>query len=434
MSLVTQIAASQRRMAACAAAVCLGISACSTTASPPAAQPATSTSKPVANAVVPPPTQASVLAKDWKSYGGTVYYGCPEEFTLGKSALERVRPKVFDTKTGQLITPAVPTVAAGVEITGAACALSGTADDPKVAYLVASVRSATAYVFDLRSSQPLATRQLQPPVPDLQLSASKNWRLVGAASGVAWMNAFADGHSLKPPRTVVLSNADLSVMWDDPQPGRAWQDVLAFQRNTDVGRASGAELRLPSGEPIFQDNDISSVDGELADGPDRLVKLTRSDGPGIMSTIFFDLNSRSIVKIGDSERLSGDGLGATLADGQLFIDGHASATSQFGVGVWNLRTQRWDFLKNRDEVNKSSISKVAYFGGHLYITNAAGKFSAIALPAGELVTSSWAVRPFGRISGWTLVCRGETSASAGGECREILLVRDQDGHYPGPWF
>lgn len=382
------------------------------------------------------------MAKDWKSYGGTVYYGCPADFTLGKSALATIRPKVFETKTGQLVTPAVPAVPGGVDVTGAACALSGTADDTKVAYLVATVKraqqpeavTATAYVFDLKSSQPLATRELQPPGPDLQLTAAKNWGLSGTTSGLAWTNAFSDGHSLKPPRTVVLSNADLSPMWADPQPGHAWQDVISFQRNTDASRTSGAELRLPTGEPIYQDNDVWTVDGELSDGPERLVKITHSDGPGVVSTMFFDLNSRSMVKIGDSERISGAGLTATLADGQLFIDGHASDSSQFGFGVWNLRTQRWDFAKSRDEVNKSSISKLAYFGGHLYITSAAGKFSAIALPATDPVTSSWAVRPFGRISGWTLVCRGETSASAGGECREILLVRDEEGHYPGPWF
>lgn len=385
------------------------------------------------------------MAKDWKTYGGTVYYGCPADFTLGMSALDKIRPRVFDTKTGQLVTPAVPTIPAGVDVTGAACALSGSADDTKVAYLVATVKHgqqpqlpqpyiATAYVFDLKSGQPLATRELRPPAPDLQLTAANNWGLSGTTSGVAWTNAFSDDHNLKPPRTLVLSNADLAPMWDDPQPGHAWQDVLSFQRNTDAARISGAELRLPTGQPIYQDNDVMTVDAELSDGPDRLVKITRVDGPGVMSTMFFDLNSRSIIKIGDTERVSGDGLTATLADGQLFIDGHASNTSQFGFGVWNLRTQQWDFLKNRDEVNKSSIAKLAYFGGHLYITNAAGKFSAIALPATDPVTSSWAVRPFGRISGWTLVCRGETSTSSGGECREILLVRDEDGHYPGPWF
>ena len=38
------------------------------------------------------------------------------------------------------------------------------------------------------------------------------------------------------------------MMWNDPQPGRVWQDVLAFQRNTEPGKTSGAELRLPSGK------------------------------------------------------------------------------------------------------------------------------------------------------------------------------------------
>lgn len=444
MSLLWGIPVSRRGVAAFAAAVCLGVSSCSGPAAPPAAAPVPSTAKPAVSPVAPPPPgRASVLAKDWKSYGGTVYYGCPDDFTLGKTALDKIRPKVFDTKTGQLVTPAIPAVGAGVDVLGAACALSGTAAEPKVAYLVATARHAqplqpettvaTAYVFDLGSSRPSATRELPPPAPDLQLTTAKNWGLAGTTSGVAWTNAFSDGHSLKPPRTVMLSNADLSAMWDDPQPARAWQDVLSLQRNTEAGRTSGVQLRLPTGEPIYQDNDVLTVDGELFDGPERLVQITRSDG-SVLSTTFFDLNTRTIVKIGDSERVSGGGLTATLADGQLFIDGHASPTSQFGFGVWNLRTQHWDFLKNRDEVNKSSIAKLAYFDGHLYITNAAGKFSAIALPATEPVTSSWAVRPFGRISGWTLVCRGETSASSGGECREILLVRDEDGHYPGPWF
>ena len=57
--------------------------------------------------------------------------------------------------------------------------------------------------------------------------------------------------------------------------------------------------------------------------------------------MFYDLNSKSIIKIGDSEKISGHSLAATLSNGKLFIDGRNSDNSQFGFGVWNLRTQQW---------------------------------------------------------------------------------------------
>jgi hypothetical protein len=223
------------------------------------------------------------------------------------------------------------------------------------------------------------------------------------------------------------------MMWNDPQPGQVWQDVLSFQRNTTFGKTSGAELRLPTGEPVFQDNDIWTVDTELSDGPDKLVKLTRWDSykPPVASTMFYDLNSKSVIKFGDSDKISGGALIATLSDGKLFVDGRGSNNSQFGFGVWNLRTQQWDLLKNRDEATKMAIAKLTFFGDRLYVTYTGGTLSVIALPAANQVASSWSVRPFGRISGWTLVCRGETSA--GGDCKEIVLVQDEDGHYPGPW-
>ena len=298
------------------------------------------------------------MAKDWKSYGGTAYFGCPEAFSVGKSALEDIRPKVFDTKTGQFTTVAIPTVPTGENVTGAMCALSGAADDMRVIYVLTTsapvhagepdVTKATAYLFDLKSSQPLTAKELQSPTPDLHLATANQWQLASIASGVAWMNAFSDGHATaSAPRTVVLSNTDLAMMWNDPQPGHVWQDLLSFQRNTTVGKTSGAELRLPTGEAVYQDNDIRSVDAELSDGPDRLVKITRSDSnnPTVVSTMFFDVNSRSIVKVGDSDRISGGGLVATLSDGKLFLDARGSTDSQFGFGVWNLRTQQWDLLR-----------------------------------------------------------------------------------------
>jgi hypothetical protein len=384
------------------------------------------------------------LAKDWKSYGGTAYFGCPEEFSVSKSALEDIRPKVFDPKTGQFASPGVPAVPEGENIAGGMCALSNTVDDMKIVYVVTTSKPArapdpevtktTAYLYDLKSSQPLVTKELQPPTPDLKLTGANQWRIAATRTGVAWINAFTDGHATAAaPRTVVLSNTDLSMMWNDPQPGQVWQDVLSFQRNTTPGKTSGAELRLPTGEPAYQDNDIGTVDIELSDGPDKLVKMTRSDSsnPPAVSTTFYDLNSKSLIKIGDSDRISGGGLTATLSDGRLFVDARGSNNSQFGFGVWNLRTHRWDLLKNRDEATRMAISKLAFFGDRLYVTYAGGTLSVVALPAANQVASNWSVRPFGRISGWTLVCRGESSA--GGDCKEIVLVQDEDGHYPGPW-
>lgn len=420
---------------ALASAVCLIIAACSTskTASPPPQTAATTISTTAAPSPVAAPAPAtSPLAKNWKSYGGTVYFGCPEEFSSGNTALEDIRPKIFNTKTGQFSAPAVPSIPAGEKVTGAVCALSNTVDDMKIVYLVTTVApnvaKTTAYLFDLKSSQPLATKELQPPAPDLKLAASNQWRLAPTAVGAAWVNAFADEHgTAAAPRTVMLTNTDLALGWSDPQPGRAFQDVVAFQRT------SGAELRLAAGEPVYQDNSIASVEAELSDGPDKLVKIALRDSanPSVMSTAFYDLNAKSVVKFGDSDRISGSGLSVTLSDGKLFVDARGANNSQFGFGVWNLGTHAWDLLKNRDAANESAISKLAFYGDRLYITHAGGTLSVIVLPGGNEVASNWSVRPFERISGWTLVCRGETPT--GGECKEIVLVQDQDGHYPGPW-
>jgi hypothetical protein len=361
--------------------------------------------------------------------------------------LEDIRPKVLDPKTADLIMPAVPMVAAGETITGAMCALSNNVSDMKVVYVVTTakpgqgsqpqVTKTTAYMFDLKSSQPLATRELLPPTPDLKLAPAKDWRLAPTTTGVAWINAFTDARgTATAPKTVILANTNLSTLWDDPQQGRVWQDILSFQRSTVAGSAVGAELRLPTGEPVYQENDIATVDGELSDGPDKLVQITHWDSrnPPVMSTMFFDLTSRTLIKIGDTDRISGGGLVATLSDGKLFVDGRGSDTSEFGYGVWNLRTQHWDLLKNRDEAKKQPISKLAFFGDHLYVTNSGGTFSVLALPEPNPIASTWSGRPFGRIAGWTLVCQGETGPPATGECREIVLVQDNDGRYPGPWF
>jgi hypothetical protein len=435
----------KHRLALLAPAACLVIASCSETASPPEAAPTTSasTTTSTTTSAPPPPPITGPLEKDWKSYGGTAYFGCPEEFTVSKSALEDIRPKIFDTKTGQYVAPSLPTIPAGETVTGAICALAGTADAMKVIYVVTTVKPApapapevsktTGYTFDFKTGQSAATKELQPPTPELKLTDAKQWRLGATTSGAAWLNAFTDGHATaSPPRTVILSAADLSLAWNDPQPARVWPDVLAFERNTQAGKSSGAELRRPTGEAIYQDNDIVTVDAELSDGPDKLVKLTRRDSPTVVSTMFFDLNTKTVIKVGDTDRISGGGLAATLSDGKLFVDARDSADSQFGFGVWNLRTQHWDLLKNREDAKKMPISKIAFFGDHLYITNIGATYSVLALPAPDPVATNWSIRPFERISGWTLVCRGETTA--GGECKEIVMVQDQEGHYPGPWF
>lgn len=420
---------------------CLGIVGCSTSATvtPPAAQTTHTTIKPPPNTVAPQPPHVSPLAKDWKTYGDTVYFGCPTEFSVSKSALEDIRPKILDPKTADLIMPAVPMVAADETVTGAMCALSNNVSDMKIVYVVATAKpgqapetgKATAYLFDLKSSQPLVTKELVPPTPELKLAPAKDWRLAPITTGVAWVNAFSDARGApSPPKTAILSNTDLATLWEDPQQARVWQDVLSFQRGT------GAELRLPAGEPVYQDTDVTTVETELSDGPDKLVQITHweSHNPPVLSTTFYDLTARSLVKFGDTDRISGGGLAATLSDGKLFIDGRGTDSSQFGYGVWNLRTQHWDLLTARDEAKKQPISKLAFFGDHLYITNSAGTFSVLALPGTNPVATNWTDRPFGRISGWTLVCAGETAPQQKGDCREILLVRDADGRYPGPWF
>jgi hypothetical protein len=168
---------SKHRIAIFAAAACLAVASCSaTSAPPPTAKTATSTSKTASSTVAaptPPAPETSPLAKDWKSYGGTAYFGCPQEFSVSKSVLEDIRPKVFDPKTGQFTSPGIPAVPEGGNITGGMCALSNTVEDMKVVYVVTTskpaqtpepeVTKATAYLFDLKSSQPLVTKELQPP-------------------------------------------------------------------------------------------------------------------------------------------------------------------------------------------------------------------------------------------------------------------------------
>ena len=172
---------SAHRFAPIAVTLCFVVASCSETVGPPAATPTTSTSiaKTTTSKAAQPPPITGPLEKDWKSYGGTAYFGCPEKFSQSKTALQDIRPKVFDTKTGQYVAPAIPAVAAGENLTGGICALTGTTDDMRVVYVVSTVKPAqapqpevsrtTAYAFDLKAGQPLVTKELQPPTPDPQM-------------------------------------------------------------------------------------------------------------------------------------------------------------------------------------------------------------------------------------------------------------------------
>ncbi len=144
MRVPNRLFASRYLRALVALPACLGIAACSTSATvaPPVAQTTHTTVKPPPNAVAPPPPHISPLAKDWKTYGDTVYFGCPTEFSVSKSALEDIRPKILDPKTADLIMPAVPMVAADETVTGAMCALSNNVSDMKIVYVVTTANPA----------------------------------------------------------------------------------------------------------------------------------------------------------------------------------------------------------------------------------------------------------------------------------------------------
>jgi len=121
----------------------------------------------------PAPTpMTGPLEKDWKSYGGTAYFGCPDKFSVGNKALDEIRPKIFDTETGQYVAPAIPTPPAGENVTGAMCALTGSADDMRVVYVVTTATKTTAYSYDVKSGRPPATKELVPPTSDLNLTAA----------------------------------------------------------------------------------------------------------------------------------------------------------------------------------------------------------------------------------------------------------------------
>ncbi len=205
---------------------------------PPAATPTTSTSAATTttSSAPPPPPVTGPLEKDWKSYGGTAYFGCPEEFSLSKSALEDIRPKIFDTRTGQYVAPVLPAIPAGENVSGAMCALAGTADDMKVVYVITTLKPAqppapevhktTAYAFDFKTGQPVATKELQPPTPELKLTDAKQWRLGATTSGVAWLNAYTDGHTAaSAPRTASNRGGDRYTTVQITAPAGHWPDT-----------------------------------------------------------------------------------------------------------------------------------------------------------------------------------------------------------------
>src|ERR1700742_1744948 len=179
MGLLSGSGVYKRKVAIFASACCFfisscAISSCSATSGPPppktTSTSATASKTTSASAAPAAPPTTAPLESGWKSYGGTAYFGCPQEFSTSKSALDIIRPKVFDTKGGIFVAPAFPVAATGENITGAVCALAGNADDMKVVYLITTLKPARlsqpevvktlAYVFDMKSGQALVTKEM----------------------------------------------------------------------------------------------------------------------------------------------------------------------------------------------------------------------------------------------------------------------------------
>ena len=180
-----------RSAAISALAACLTAS-CSATSTPPPAAKATTYAPPaaVASKVVPPPTETSPLAKDWKSYGGTApTLAAPKNSPPANPRSRTSARKYSIRKPGNSRHAGMPMIPAGENVTGAMCALSNTVDDMKVVYVITTVKPAqapapevtktTAYLFDLKSSQPLATKELQAADSRPEIDRHRTqWRLV----------------------------------------------------------------------------------------------------------------------------------------------------------------------------------------------------------------------------------------------------------------
>lgn len=394
-----------------------------------AAAPAITFSSAVTTSAPATPDRVT-LDKDWKEYGGTVYYGCPDAALSSAKDFSDIRPKILNTKTGTFLTPAVPGLAEMSDATAVACTLAGDESNLRVVYLINSTKEAhglepvssktTAYLYELDGIQPVSTREL--PLLDTET------KVAPTATG-AVLTRYED--------TTVLSEGDLSTLWTAPGGATVWEKVVSFKRyraKTSSPTTYGIELRSPEGEILYQNDDMWYVDAVLSDGNDTLVDMVfwNSYSPARTSTMFFDITTRSMIKIAGSEQVPGRGYKVTLSDGQLLVEGNSDEATA-GLEIWNLRTSVMDFRKTTQEVSALSLWNVSFFQNHLYITSGENNFSVIALPDTKPIASSWTSRPFGRIPGWTFACQGAPDSRSPGNCKQTVLIVDKNGKFPGPW-
>ncbi len=413
------------------------VGGCATAPKPsPNAQPSATASASTTTSGAPVPQAVSLSGSDWFFYGGTAYSGCPATIQSlgGQAGIQQ--PSVFDTTTGQFITPAVPAPAPDETVTGEACAVTGTAPGFKVIYLLNTTKPAsglnprvdkkTAYLFDLHSPTPLATTDVS--------NLRSDYTVNPTSTGAVIANAFAGGIG-----TEVLSNTDLSVLWTDPKSPAAISDsVLAFPRyppGTD-NNITGYELRAPNGDSIYRGPDGNGA-WALSQGPNHLVQLRiwESRSPPTYATSFFDVNSRALLTINGTQQIPGGGVDATLSDGRLFLNEVNSLGDETGMLLWNLQSQQVEFQLSPEQAKGLQLSAVRYFQGHLYVaTSGESKtYSVYKLPdTTTAIATNWTSRPSGRLTGWTIVCKDEIQYDLH-KCGDTVLVRDQNGSFPGPW-
>jgi Tfp pilus assembly protein PilV len=422
------------------AVVALSASGCGRSAPPPPNQSspnntATATSRAATptSTTPPAPQTIDISGTDWTSYSGTIYWGCSGSVE-NSGGNEKIHPRIFDTATGKFITPAVPTAAPGEAITNEACVVTGSAPDLRIIYTVHTTKPAsglspevdkkTAYIYDLNSPSPLATKDISGFETYYDLMSTSTGAVVTGANGLG---------------TQVLSNSDLSVLWTDPENATGSDDtVVALPRHKDNNQAKfdGLELRAPNGESIYRDANGNGA-SIFSEGPTHLVLLTiwKSYSPGILVTSYFDVNSRTLLNINGSVQLP-NGVNSTVSSGRLFMEGITPIGGQGGMSVWNLQTHQMEFQKTPDQTKDLHIDRVNYFQDHLYIGTGSNPetFSVFKLPDETTpIATTWTSRPAGHLTGWTQVCKNELSSGGSAQKCDLLLVKDQNGGYPGPW-
>jgi hypothetical protein len=123
---------------------------------------------------------------------------------------------------------------------------------------------------------------------------------------------------------------------------------------------------------------------------------------------------------------------STLSDGRLFFEGITPIGGRGGMSVVNLQTRQTEFQRTPDQTTALHISRVNFELDHLYLVTAGDTetYSVFALPKADTpIATTWTSRPYGRLTGWTQVCKNEIRQR---KC-DSVLVKDDNGGYPGPW-